>query len=518
MRRSVLLLFFSLAAAAVVGCSDDGPGGLTPDETYTIETSTPTLSIRQDLTAQTFITIRRGAADTIYFPRADTVVVGATGFDPDSLNVATGATVVFRNDPPTAHRINFHSTAITDIPGTTGGTFTAGDSTRTFPSVGTFRYNCTVHPADTGVVIVHPRTRVTYTSEDYTIAGVDSLGRVTGLRGGTTNIRVMANGATLSIPVTVDPYPATEVSLTFMDGASEGTFFAMPGDANSSVLNAIVRVQQVDEFGVISYDTVFCNRCDRVTTRTQRVVQFISTDTLKARVSNARNALSPDTAGKVLPLDTTRTGEPLRIILSVPGDNKADTVLVNLRLRPIDSLLVRPDSFVNPATGRKQAFLTTVTPDSVELNLGVTLRAMVRDAPAIPGGTPGSPRWIAITTTGGQRRTALPPVTWESANPNFATITADGRVFGVRSNAESASQVLTCTNTPTIPAAFPGEGTLTVPNCVPTRIIDPRPGAWCNTASTTAVDAFCEVWMRATIVDPVTGAIRTDKVAVIITR
>ena len=360
-----------------------------------------------------------------------------------------------------------------------------------------------------GASDVVPNPRITYTSDDYSIANVSPAGLVTGLSGGSTNINVAVSGATLSIPVTVRPHPATDVELTFLDGSTEGTFFAFPGDANSSVLNAVVRVGN---------DTVFCNRCAGVTTRTHRVVRFVSLDTTKALVRNAANAFRPDTAGKVLPRDTTRAGEPMRIVLEVPGDQKADTVLVNLRLRPIDSLLVRTDSFVNPATGQKVAHTSSVIPINTELNLGVTFFSRVQDPPPPGSSTAPGPRWIAIPTTGSQRRTSLPLVTWLSANQEFANVTQDGRVLGLRAFAQSAGQVLNCTNNPTIPSLVPGEGSLTVPNCTTPRTHTPRPGVWCTTNSSSDLNASCEVWVRASATDPVSGAALTDRIAVVIRR
>ena len=358
-------------------------------------------------------------------------------------------------------------------------------------------------------------SRITYTSDDYSIASVSGTGVVTGIKAGTTNIHASLSGATLSVPVTVRGHPATSVDLTIAStGQTTGIVYAFPGDGISSVLNGVVRV---------GADTVFCNRCPNVTTRRQRIVEFVSLAPTKATVSNARNPNTPDTTGRVVALDTTAGTETIRVVLRVPADNIADTVSLSLKLRPIDSLEVRPDSFVVPATFVKQAYPNANVVQGSEIRLGVTFRSRVVDPPATGTGT-GTVRWIPVFATGALRRGVLPTVKWESANSDFATVTQDGRVVGVRAfyatSGTGAGTVMGCgATTPGLPpAAFPGEGTYTVPNCSPTKTINPRPGVFCSSNSSTDLSSFCEVWIRATATDPVTGRILTDKIAVIVRR
>src|SRR5678815_1809857 len=58
--------------------------------------------------------------------------------------------------------------------------------------------------------------RLLYTSADYGIATVDGTGIVTGIKGGTTSIKVSLNDATVDVPVTVRGHPATLVELTIL--------------------------------------------------------------------------------------------------------------------------------------------------------------------------------------------------------------------------------------------------------------------------------------------------------------
>jgi hypothetical protein len=358
-------------------------------------------------------------------------------------------------------------------------------------------------------------SRITYTSDDYSIASVSSAGVITGIKAGTTTIRASLSGATVPVAVTVRGRPATSVELTIAaTGDTTGIFYAFPGDGISSVLNGIVKV---------GTDTVFCNRCPNVTTRRQRIVEFVSLDPTKATVSNARNPNTPDTTGRVVATDTTAGTQKVRIVLRVPADNIADTVSLSLKLRPIDSLEVRPDSFTVPATFVKQAYPNANVVQGSEIRLGVTFRSRVVDPLAIGTGT-GAVRWVPVFATGALRRGVLPTVKWESANNDFATVTQDGRVVGVRAfyatTGIGSGTVMGCgATTPGLPpAAFPGEGTYTVPNCSPTKTINPRPGVFCSTNSSTDLSSFCEVWIRATATDPITGKVLTDKIAVIVRR
>src|SRR5262245_31392469 len=132
--------------------------------------------------------------------------------------------------------------------------------------------------------------RLQFTSADYNIAAVDGTGLVTGVRGGSTTIKVRLGDASVDVPVTVRPHPATSVELTLLTGpagglksvsADTGTFYALPADPLSSVLKAVVRVGN---------DTVFCNFCTvKTPARVMRQVRFVSLNPALATVSNAVN-------------------------------------------------------------------------------------------------------------------------------------------------------------------------------------------------------------------------------------
>jgi hypothetical protein len=368
--------------------------------------------------------------------------------------------------------------------------------------------------------------KLIWSSANQSIALVDTGGKVTGLSGGSTTVTAAMGATSLTIPVTVTGHAADFVELTVLSGpgggfksvsADTGTFFALPGDGGSSRLKAVVKVGN---------DTVFCNYCvEKTPARVLRVVKFRSLDTLKATVTNGSNPslkTSTDTSGRVIPKDTSSTG--VRIVLEVPGDKKADTVLLKFSLRPIDTLRIRPDS-VLLATTNGTGLSKTIYPTSDTLAAvvvaasvtnfvaGVTFISKVQDLPAAGVAALPALRSISIRTDQGApanlRRLGVPSITWESANKDYLTINAAGASIGLCSFiggncSTTGSTVLNCNSLGTaMPQTFAGAGTYTVPGCVGKAAI-PMPGALCTTTSSTEVTATCTIWIRATVTDPVT--------------
>jgi plastocyanin len=523
MRRfSALPLLWLLA---VMGCgSDSGPGG--PEFDYALHAPAATLEIGQDSSGGLALVAVRGASDTIVFPKLATVTLGAAGFTPASVNIDATGQVVFSNTSGTAHAINFHSNSISDIP-----SFAAGDITRTFNTVGTFTYNCTTHPLDSGAVVVRAGARILYESSDFNVATVDTLGNVFGLRGGSATITASLSNASVEVPVTVRGHPADSLELTVLTGpggglkgvvADTGTFFALPADPGSSRLKAIVRV---------GTDTVFCNYCvTKTPARVQRLVRFRSLDPALALVTNATNPRlqsSTDTSGRVTPLAETTDGA--RIVIEVPGDSGiaprwADTVTLKFSMRPLDTLRIRPDSnFFPTANGtglQKQIYpnadtlqANVVQSSNTNFIAGLDFLSRVQDPPAPPGtGANPNPRFIVSRLSGGPtvRRPSLPNVTWESANPSYLAVNAAGAVIGfcafIGAPCPTAgSSVLNCDSVGgSMPAAFGGQGTYAVPSCVGKAPI-PMPGALCTSNSAADLTSICSVWIRASATDEVSG-------------
>ena len=84
---------------------------------------------------------------------ANTVCARASSFDPTSLTVAKGTVVTFDNRSTVDHNVIFDaptSPGVADI-----GAFAYGTSTtRSFGTVGTFNFHCTIHAGMTGTVVV----------------------------------------------------------------------------------------------------------------------------------------------------------------------------------------------------------------------------------------------------------------------------------------------------------------------------------------------------------------------------
>lgn len=84
-------------------------------------------------------------------PSGSVVTTSGTSFTPATVTIATGATVVW-NIAGATHNVTFGANKPTggDIPDTPSG----GTASRTFPTSGTFPYQCTRHSGMTGQIIV----------------------------------------------------------------------------------------------------------------------------------------------------------------------------------------------------------------------------------------------------------------------------------------------------------------------------------------------------------------------------
>ena len=329
------------------------------------------------------------------------------------------------------------------------------------------------------------RPLVVYSTENPDVAVVSPSGIVTAVGGGTTNIVATFRGSTVAVPILVRGYPTTFVDLTT---ASPTPFYALPGHAASSRLAATVKVGDA---------TVFCNFpvCANTATRAnQRVVRFVSLDTAKATIENGSSTTTLKNArGQITAKDTGTA----RFVLEVPGDGVADTLTLNLELRPIDSMEVSVDSIIDVVANSTQPsrfYTQALVPRGATLLLKVTFRARV------PGVTPA--QYITVT------RPRYPIVTWQTASNVFAAVTADGRFTGLT----AVGTAPTCTNlnpqSVQIAVGFQPPGTVPT-NCpAPAPVTIPtRPVSCVRPIASQGGDAAanCTVYVLARATDPKSG-------------
>jgi plastocyanin len=82
----------------------------------------------------------------------NTVVMGASSFSPPSLTIQRNGTVTWSNTSGIVHNVTFNTAGSpAGIPN-----HSAGSNARTFPTAGTFNYNCTLHEGMNGAILVQP--------------------------------------------------------------------------------------------------------------------------------------------------------------------------------------------------------------------------------------------------------------------------------------------------------------------------------------------------------------------------
>ncbi|HTW97027.1 MAG TPA: cupredoxin family copper-binding protein [Candidatus Methylomirabilis sp.] len=80
-------------------------------------------------------------------PQISPVSIQNFSFNPSSLTVSVGTTVVWTNNDPVPHQIG--SDSFNSSPLSQGGTFS-----HKFTTAGTYDYHCTIHPSMTGTITV----------------------------------------------------------------------------------------------------------------------------------------------------------------------------------------------------------------------------------------------------------------------------------------------------------------------------------------------------------------------------
>jgi plastocyanin len=99
------------------------------------------------------VTVSSSSSSSPAPPQSGTVHLAGRTFTPSSLRVAAGGAVTFVNDDGRSHTVTSDSGAFDS------GVLAAGSSwVRRFPSAGTYRYHCAIHPDMTGTVVVPTAT------------------------------------------------------------------------------------------------------------------------------------------------------------------------------------------------------------------------------------------------------------------------------------------------------------------------------------------------------------------------
>jgi len=123
-----------LIFAAACGGSSSSPTASTPAS----PTPAPTPATPPASGATSSVSIPVGAS-----------ALGTSAFAPDDLNVELGTTVTWTNTDSVSH------TSTSDAPGWDSGIVAPGAQfSRSFPTAGTFRYHCAIHPGMVGTVVV----------------------------------------------------------------------------------------------------------------------------------------------------------------------------------------------------------------------------------------------------------------------------------------------------------------------------------------------------------------------------
>lgn len=195
--------------------------------------------------------------------------------------------------------------------------------------------------------------RLAYRSLDYSIATVDTLGRVRGIKGGDTDIEVLFRDDLVRIPVTVRPNPIQELQMRLLRSNSNDTGVVIAADGRSAELGSGVGFSFVSgqraEMALLATDATgdtlislrpatFSGVNGRIPSIQRRGV-FSSTNTAVATVSN-----SGSTFGRV----TAVAPGSAMIIFTVPGDELADTVNVTVYRRPLTGVRVQIADPANP--------------------------------------------------------------------------------------------------------------------------------------------------------------------------
>ena len=133
------MLSFRLAAVSGVLIVAAACGGNYSSTTPTSPTS---------VTSPTTTPVSAGPASSVSIPPGASVL-STSAFAPDDVTVDAGTTVTWTNTDSVAH------TSTSDVSGWDSGIVAPGARfSRSFPTAGTFRYHCAIHPGMVGTVIV----------------------------------------------------------------------------------------------------------------------------------------------------------------------------------------------------------------------------------------------------------------------------------------------------------------------------------------------------------------------------
>ncbi|MDD1656227.1 MAG: cupredoxin domain-containing protein [Methanomicrobiales archaeon] len=155
-----MLVLVLLLAAGCTGTGSGEPGTVTttatpPVTTIVGESPTPEPPVTGTTPVES-MTPEPPVTETTAVESVAEVLIRNFAFEPASLTISAGTTVIWTNEDSAPHQVaSDPHPAHTDLPELVSDTLSSGDSYRfTFVKTGTYGYHCHLHPTMKGTIVV----------------------------------------------------------------------------------------------------------------------------------------------------------------------------------------------------------------------------------------------------------------------------------------------------------------------------------------------------------------------------